>query len=46
MQIILGKSFELNLLLTKLKGMRFSLCIESGICCRKVGEKSVHSLLE
>lgn len=44
--IILGKSFEFNLLLTKLKGMRFSLYVESGVCCRKVGEESVHSLLE
>lgn len=42
--IILGKSFEFNLLLTKLKGMRFSLYVESGVCCRKVGEKCPFTL--
>lgn len=45
MQVIPGKSSELTLVLTKLKSMRFSLCVESG-ACQKIGENSVHSLLE
>lgn len=46
MQVIPGKSSELTLVLTKLKSMRFSLYVESGACFQKIGENSVHSLLE
>lgn len=46
MQVIPGKSLEFTLLLMKLKSMRCSFYVESGVCCQKVGENSVHSLLE
>lgn len=46
MQVIPGKSFEFALLLTKLKSMKFSFYVECGAYCQKVGENSVHSLLE
>lgn len=46
MQIILGKSFEVNLLFKRLKGMRFTLYVESGVCGRKSGEKNAILLLE